>query len=374
MMLLGSSQWGSYKRDSYGESYTYWSMDADGVADAYIHFDHKELNIPGESNYSMGVSPVMYCIEQVQWEEFTKGLKTALEHPLEMVSFSEAFGEGFSPKMPDDGKDYYQWLYDYWDDFYDYWWERSLPFANKKTFETIKSAYAEIAFQGEFQQGDPELQEEYKRGFMKLLRNELPFTDPETGEMCYLKDFRDLTGGYELDITRCKYIFFDADGDGTPELGIRNEDYRLEEYFFKYDAETESFILWYSMIASWETWFGSRKLANPWGGAKYQDFIQLGEDGEVECHTLCISDWYSDDVHLHMVMLPKYADEEQEVTVTEEMMAQGIFSRYDEQWYFRLTGDQYDEVTAAYIEAYYLAEKGIEEVTYSYEELFDEVQ
>lgn len=117
-------------------------------------------------------------------------------------------------------------------------------------------------------------------------------------------------------------------------------------------------------------WFGSGKLANPWGGAKYQYFAQLGENGEVECQTNCISDWYSEDLHLHMVMLPDYADEEREVTVTEEMMAQGVFIRYDNQWYFRLTEGQYNEVTAAFLEAYNWAGEEIYKVTYTYDELF----
>lgn len=369
-VLLGPGEAGCcFYLTSYADHYNYITWNSQGETEQVLFFEHNYNSSKKKDEYLVGTNPLFY-IEKELWDEITEGFFEAMEHPMEMMSFEEVFGEDFSPKMLDDGEDYYQWLYDDWYDCYDYWWERNLPFADEKTFKTIKAAYGEIAFQGEFQQGDLELQEKYKRGFLKLLRNELPFLNQETGEMIYLKDFRDLTGDYELDITKCKYIFFDADEDGVPELGIRNEDYRLEEYFVKYDVETESFILWYEMIGSWEMWFGSGKLANPWGGAKYQYFAQLGENGEIECQTNCISDWYSEDLHLHMVMLPDYADEEREVTVTEEMMAQGVFIRYDNQWYFRLTEGQYNEVTAAFLEAYNWAGEEIYKVTYTYDELF----
>ena len=206
-VLLGPGEAGRcFYLTSYADHYNYITWNSQGETEQVLFFEHNYNSSKKKDEYLVGTNPLFY-IEKELWDEITEGFFEAMEHPMEMMSFEEVFGEDFSPKMLDDGEDYYQWLYDDWYDCYDYWWERNLPFADEKTFETIKAAYGEIAFQGKFQQGDLELQEKYKRGFLKLLRNELPFLNQETGEMIYLKDFRDLTGDYELDITKCKYIF-----------------------------------------------------------------------------------------------------------------------------------------------------------------------
>lgn len=57
-------------------------------------------------------------------------------------------------------------------------------------------------------------------------------------------------------------IFFDVDEDGKPELGVKDSS---NQYFFKYDSEMEKCILWDTIEGSWEQWFGSLKLGNPWG-------------------------------------------------------------------------------------------------------------
>lgn len=69
-------------------------------------------------------------------------------------------------------------------------------------------------------------------------------------------------------------------------------------------------------------------------------------------------------------MLPIYEEKEKEVVVTDEMKEQGMFVRLDGQWYFRVTEEQYEELTETYWEAYLQAQEEEEEVTYTYEELF----
>lgn len=41
-------------------------------------------------------------------------------------------------------------------------------------------------------------------------------------------------------------------------------------------------------------------------------------------------------------------------------------------WFFRVTKEQYDELSEPYWEAYYMSEEKIKGVTYTYEELFGE--
>ena len=72
-----------------------------------------------------------------------------------------------------------------------------------------------------------------------------------------------------------------------------------------------------------------------------------------------------------MVMLPKYADANKEVDITEEMKMTGVYAQMSEQWFFRITEEQYEELMAPYWEAYFQAQEEIKKVTYTYEEQFD---
>lgn len=368
-MPLGSSQWGSERKNSKEECYTYQAMDAQGVEEADIYFEHTDLN--GEARYYMRVGWTGFYIEQAQWQAFSKVLKAALEHPLEMVSFAEAFGEGFSTEMPDDGKDHYQWLFESWTDFYE---RRDLPYGDDNIVAILKDAYGEIDFKGEFDKGDLESYDKYKKYFLKLLDNEIPFSDLETGDRVYLKDFEglELDGDTQLTYDKYQYMyyFFDMDGDGAPELGIRNDDNHRAVYIFKYDEETEGCFLWYTMDNFYYSLFGSRKVAWIWDG-RYLAFYQLDIDGNVECEVFGISTWFNEEESLHAVMLPEYRDEEKKIEVTDIMKEQGFYDRLRGNWYLRVTEEQYEELMVPYWEAYYLAEKEEEEVTYTYEELFE---
>ena len=64
-------------------------------------------------------------------------------------------------------------------------------------------------------------------------------------------------------------------------------------------------------------------------------------------------------------------DEEKKIKVTDIMKEQGFYDRLRGNWYLRVTEEQYEELMVPYWEAYYLAEKEEEEVTYTYEELFE---
>ena len=92
-------------------------------------------------------------------------------------------------------------VYDWWHDIVDAEkWD--MPYADKKTFETVRSAYEEVDFFGEFEKGNLEVYDEYKELFGKLVRNEKPFWDKETGEEIYLKDY--VRGG-EYDVNEAEY-------------------------------------------------------------------------------------------------------------------------------------------------------------------------
>ena len=253
-------------------------------------------------------------------------------------------------------------IYDYWGEFRE---ERNLPYADDETFEFIKGVYAEIDFRGEFKSVNSEIYDEYREIYQRLIQCEVPFRDKTTEKEVYMTEldgFRD-----KYDVNDYKYYFFDADEDDLPELGVRSDS--GETYIFKYNPDEGEYRLWYSMGSFWYLLLGSRKVVWPWDG-KYLSFYQLDQDGNEECETFFMVRDFNEEESLCVVMIPKYAEKEREVKVPEEMKVQGIHTRSTEEWYFRVTKEQYDELCQPYWDAYDSAEEEIKEVTYTYEDLF----
>ena len=261
-------------------------------------------------------------------------------------------------------------IYEHWMDFSE---ERDLPYIDAEGLEVIRQAYAKVDFEGEFMQGDSENYDEYIIHFFELLNNDVPFQNIETGKEIYLEDFERLAiyedAEYNQILFQCDYICFDIDNDAFPELGIRNGNDHNAVYIFDYNEEIKKCELWYTLENYWYVILGSRKIAWVWDD-RYLAFYQINSDGKTECETLGISRWFNEEESLHMVMLPKYAEKGKEIHVSDWMKQQGVFSQADEQWFFRITEAQYEELMAPYWEAYFESQEEIQKVTYTYEELF----
>lgn len=249
--------------------------------------------------------------------------------------------------------------------------DEDVPYVEEEIFEILKAAYAEIDFKGEFKKGDLDRYDEYKAVFQKLLQNEAPFLDNETGEETYIKDIPELhydPSSEDHDENAYRYYFFDIDEDGLPEMGICNRKERANEiFFFKSDSQNGKISLWHQS-GGWQIWLGSGKLGNSWGGGQYMAFTEFGSDREEKCKTNTFTIY--DKENLRMVMAPIYADKQKEIEITDEMKSQGVYDLFWGQWYFRITDEQYHELTDGYWEAYKTAEERIKDVTYTYEELF----
>lgn len=59
--------------------------------------------------------------------------------------------------------------------------------------------------------------------------------------------------------------------------------------------------------------------------------------------------------------------------ISDEIKQQGIFNELQKMYYYRVTEEQYDELTEKYIEALNASMKDIRIVTFTYEELFSEL-
>ncbi|MBD5533074.1 MAG: hypothetical protein HDQ98_12930 [Lachnospiraceae bacterium] len=274
--------------------------------------------------------------------------------------------------------------------FAEEWW---VPYADEETVAVIRDAYAKIDFNGEFETGEPEVYEEYRQRFWALMQGDGWIIEQETGEEYSISEFmkKSFSGDseeYDPEDHEYTYFLYDINGDGCPELGIREG--RFLTYFLCYDKETDRFRVWYQMNGYRP--LGVRKgmyaLINELTYSFSEGaYILLDENADMACRTYFFSQWTSEGT-LYMVMLPIYADKGQEAEVTWEMKEQGVYIRsagcmqslgdsvsqrelYTEgQWFFRVTREQYDELTASYLEAYRNWNQERCKVQYSYEELF----
>ncbi|MNV73653.1 hypothetical protein D3C71_1668190 [compost metagenome] len=71
-----------------------------------------------------------------------------------------------------------------------------------------------------------------------------------------------------------------------------------------------------------------------------------------------------------MVSLPQYTNQDSQIYITEELKNQAYFDEGQKLYYFRVTEEQFDELTKDYFNAVELADKNINDVTFSYNELF----
>lgn len=298
------------------------------------------------------------------WEELTEGFYAAAENLLLPLSLEELFGEELDETDP---------LLAGWDGireyegFWEFWENTELPYADDATYAVIKAAYEDVDFYGEYEEGDSTLYDEYKERYFELIQSAGAVLDKETGEFISIADLPDYWGSAgPYDWRELEYYFFDADGDQLPEL-IIYDDVRAC-HAIDYDPDTGIFMLWYPMNAPRYSVIGTRKVV--WIGETIYSFYQLDQNGEEELtFSFSIYPW-SQYIKGYLVELPNYTDDERDIVVTEEMRQFGTYARNEDSWYFRITEAQYEELTAPYWEAFDAHYEELEEVTYTYDELF----
>lgn len=247
----------------------------------------------------------------------------------------------------------------------------NISFANEKTLTIIKNAYNKVDFYGEFKKESLSNNEFYKKKFNQLLKNEVTFIDNDTGKKDYLKDFDPLKvydgENYLYDVNSYEFYFFDFDKDNTPELCISNNG---STYIFKYNYELNEFFLIYKMEGGYLSLIGSNKIAwdNETGAFPANAFYELNNNGELICSVTFYSK--QDNSPIYMVSLPQYTNQDSQINITEELKNQAYFDEGQKIYYFRVTEEQFDELTKDYFNAVELADKNINDVIFSYNELF----
>lgn len=196
--------------------------------------------------------------------------------------------------------------------------------------------------------------------------NEITFTEPETGEVCYIKDFPAFRPYHdeECDPGKFRYFLFDMDGDNAPELCI----WDVETYIFKYDSKSETMTLWMEIPTYNEHVHGTKALSWDWDGVRYR-FMRIDGEGKVvfEVYFL-IEGFWSNGIVTYMMSMPFY--DGKQVEMPEGMEKQGYFDEESDLYLFQVTEEQFDELTRDYFKALKESEEERGKVTYTYEELF----
>lgn len=258
-------------------------------------------------------------------------------------------------------------VFDHWLDFAgtDFSEEWGIPYVDDETFEVIKKAYEQVDFFGEFESGNEAVYDEYKEKYKELLENDGLVFDEKAGTSIPFSQIDDI--GRYMERNETVYYFFDIDGDDLPELSVHI--YGQGIYALDYDTEKDAFSVWYPMGSYAYSLIGTRKVQ--WhGNGHWLAFYLLDESGEEACYTFFFGMQKSAESYLAAAMMPKYSEKEKNLKLTKAMKSQGIYTRSGSEWYFRITKEQYDELSKPYWEAYDRAEEKKKEVTYTYEELF----
>jgi hypothetical protein len=243
-------------------------------------------------------------------------------------------------------------------------------FAGTDTFEFLKGTYGKIDFYGEFKKGDTQKYDLYKEKFVQLIINRKQFLDTETNVEMYLNEygsFKYMAEGIE----KFTFVFFDMDEDSEPELCIL-DDINCP-FIFKYLSDSDEIILWNDYgTGLWYSLIGSNKMSWNREGISHV-FYKLYEDGKTEYDVSFYSKPYfnrktEDGEIIFAVSVPMFTGETQNIELTDEMKSSAYFDKYQERYYFRLTEEQYEELTYDYFESYKMSTDMIKEVSFSYRE------
>ncbi len=245
----------------------------------------------------------------------------------------------------------------------------SVDYVDEELYAEIKEIYKGIDFTVSFDPGDVTKYNLYKAKFKEFIDGERTVTIKETGEEQYIykmEEFRmDFEPG-EYDTGRYSYYFFDINGDEDPELCVTNKARFI--YVFQYNEEQDQIVLWKEYISSTISLMGTQKLA--FGGWLGEGLIRLDENGDYVYFVLFKVEGgrsYRNDIedYGYLVSLPEY------IELRNDMIEQATYFEADERYYFRVTEEQFEELTKDYYDARKGREAALDAVTYTYTELFD---
>lgn len=238
-------------------------------------------------------------------------------------------------------------------------------FIDEEAYAEIKKYIDQIDFHCSFEMGKlAKYDSFYKEKFKQLIKGEVPFVT-KSGEEVYLFECypfyetytwnNDLYGNFLYE-----YRFYDADGDGGPELHIITTESTY--YVLKYHEESDSFSLWDECIRSYEHLIATKRKQNPRVGmfctmneSGEEDFVYFVEEQQKSRLTGEWGWWY-------LIDIPQA---ELSASVAEQRI-----NLEEGEDYFRVTERQYNELISKYDKETRATWYEEEKVIFSYEELF----
>lgn len=258
-----------------------------------------------------------------------------------------------------------------------------ISFTEDSIFDLIKASYKKMNFYGEFENGDTETYDYYKEKFYLLLNgnvsftynNNAEFTYPITKGELYINDYYQLGKHMTEELESFQYYFFDMDEDGSPELCIVNP-MNSAVPIFKYVKKLDKFILWYEIPPSYKRLSGSRKIRENEDGLNYF-LCNYDENGRIESRLFffSMSDYNKEEAdwnNIYMAGLPVYTNGKEQLIISDEIKMKGYFSEAQQMYFYRLKKEQCDQLVRSFGKAENQAIAQLDEVTYTYEELFGE--
>lgn len=249
-----------------------------------------------------------------------------------------------------------------------------MRFISEKNYELLKDAYNQIDFSGEFEKGDSDNFDFYISQYKRLVSREALFFDKRTQKEYYINEFQEMTLSDIYDAGDYIYYFFDMDVDGTPELCVTDE--RRFIYIIKYNPGSDEFVLWHEVYTTWIRLLGSKKLWFYSGASPVEyAYYELDYSGEEECSIrFYIEEFFNEEKQkidvVYLLTLPKYKDKGQNSEMPESMINQAVIKKEPDYFYFRVTEEQWNELTDDFFESKELSKENIKEIRFTYDELF----
>lgn len=248
----------------------------------------------------------------------------------------------------------------------------SVDYVDEELYAEIKDICKNIDFTASFDPGDVTKYDLYKEKYKEFIDGERTVMIKETGEEQYIYHLGEFRTDIELerfDIKdRYRYYFFDMNGNENPELCVTDE--ARYTYVFQYDEECDQIVLWKEYISSTIFLMGTQKLGFASGGWTGYGFISIDENGDyvfwLNFLVLGGSPYQNEiEDYGYLVSLPEY------IELRDDMIEQAFYYELDGRYYFRVTEEQFEELTKDYENERKASYDALDEVTYTYTELFD---
>lgn len=237
-----------------------------------------------------------------------------------------------------------------------------LEYAGRDIISMLKEIYAKFDFSCEFKIGDEEKNKLYVEKFFEFFNNKIPYYSIETEKKNYCKD---VFPQIEENIQECTFFLFDVDEDGSTELGVASPNFPRCEYIFKYDEEQDVVFLWKD-IKSY-TLRGSRTISWEWDGIRFA-FYRLDENGK-EVSSIFFYIKADQEEPIFMVGTPSYNGDK--MLLEKEVAEQAFYDISNKCYLFKVTEKEWNEITIPFFEMMKNTCKSIDEITYTYDELFE---